>query len=169
MWSGDFFMTGYGSDRGPIVVWNKKTAGKVFRTFGFQKNMHHIYHQPFFLAISSLKLVQLQFFAIQRKWGEMKQRLAWNSGKPYVQSYRPLSIFWHTLLATVSRPMLYSHTEWTTVRLLLLTSHELVENTTLPAKQGDGFIRSRTIVRAVCQFPVGHLVLPYAKAMVHRW
>ena len=32
----------------------------------------------------------------------MKQRLAWNSGKPYVPSYRPVSIFWHTLLATVS-------------------------------------------------------------------
>ena len=34
-----------------------------------------------------------------RKGGEMKQRLAWNSGEPCVQSYRPLSILWHTLLA----------------------------------------------------------------------
>ena len=30
-----------------------------------------------------------------------------NSGKPYVPSYRPLSISWHTLLATVSRQMLF--------------------------------------------------------------
>ena len=35
------------------------------------------------------------------KGGKMKQRLTWNSGKPYVQSYRPLSILWHTLLATI--------------------------------------------------------------------
>ena len=43
---------------------------------------------------------------VQRKRGEMRQRLAWNGGKPYVQSYRPLSILWHTLLATVSRQTL---------------------------------------------------------------
>ena len=40
---------------------------------------------------------------MQTKGGEMKQRLAWNSGKQYVQSYRPLRILWHALLATVSR------------------------------------------------------------------
>ena len=29
----------------------------------------------------------------------MKQRLAWNRGKPYVQSYQPISALCHTLLA----------------------------------------------------------------------
>ena len=37
----------------------------------------------------------------------MKHDLAWNSGRPYAQSYRPLSIAWHTLLATVSRQTLF--------------------------------------------------------------
>ena len=37
----------------------------------------------------------------------MKQCLAWNNGKPYVQSYRPLSDLRHTLLATVSRQTLF--------------------------------------------------------------
>ena len=43
----------------------------------------------------------------QRKGGEEKQRLASNSGESYVQSYRPLSVLWHALLATVSRQMLF--------------------------------------------------------------
>ena len=37
----------------------------------------------------------------------MKHDLAWNSGKPYVQSYRPLTILWHTLLAPVSRQIVF--------------------------------------------------------------
>ena len=44
---------------------------------------------------------------VHRKWGEMRHDLAWNSGKPYVQSCRPLSILWHTLLATGSHQMLF--------------------------------------------------------------
>ena len=34
---------------------------------------------------------------VQRKEGEMKQRSAGNSGKQHSESYRPLSILWHTL------------------------------------------------------------------------
>ena len=37
----------------------------------------------------------------------MKHDLAWNRDKPYVQSYRPLSILWHTLLAAVSCQILF--------------------------------------------------------------
>ena len=37
----------------------------------------------------------------------MKQRLAWDSGKPYLQSHRSLSTLWHTLLAIVSRQTLF--------------------------------------------------------------
>ena len=33
------------------------------------------------------------------KGSEMRQRLAWNNGKPHRQSYRPVSVSWHTLLA----------------------------------------------------------------------
>ena len=36
---------------------------------------------------------------VQSKRGEMKEHLAWNSGKSYRQSYRPISITWHTRLA----------------------------------------------------------------------
>ena len=37
----------------------------------------------------------------------MKQCLAWNSGEPYVQSSSPLSMIWHTLLATVSHQIVF--------------------------------------------------------------
>ena len=45
---------------------------------------------------------------------------AWNSGKPYVQSYRPLGILWHTLLATVSRQTLFHLTSLPLYSLPLL-------------------------------------------------
>ena len=36
---------------------------------------------------------------VPRRGSKMRQRWVWNNGKPHRQSYRPVSVLWHTLLA----------------------------------------------------------------------
>ena len=50
---------------------------------------------------------QRQVHTVRWKAGEMKQRLAWNSGKPHRQSYRPVSFSRHTLL-TMGTPLFHA-------------------------------------------------------------
>ena len=55
----------------------------------------------------SVLVLNLKSIQVQRKGGETKQRLTLNNGKPYVQSFRPLSMLWHTLLTTLWRQTLF--------------------------------------------------------------
>ena len=51
--------------------------------------------EKFSMGIDKIEKVQ----AVQRKGDEMKQRLAWNSGKSYRQANQLISVLSHTLLA----------------------------------------------------------------------